>query len=236
VNSRHNWGAASGAAGQEERGIGPDGITVLVASCAIIALSLGMTLMLALAFVLYVAVGTPREAPPCRRILVPGMRLMESGQPGRDYAARIARAASLWTNMNSARIVILGGRSSALLPSEARAGWNGLRAAGVPAANLILEEQSRHTLENLRHYRAAFADSLTEPVLLVTNRFHLARCALLAGGLSVPYRLCPAEQRRVPPLRHAPRMLFETMLVHWYITGRMLADISGSRRLAARIR
>src|SRR4029077_2519222 len=112
-----------------------------------------------------------------------GVRLEPSGQLTLDYRARILRAAALWSEMKSARIVILGGRPSSLLPSEAEAGRTAWRAAGVPAANLILEEQSHHTLENLRHYRAIFADSQLEPALLVTNRFHLARCALVAAGL-----------------------------------------------------
>jgi uncharacterized SAM-binding protein YcdF (DUF218 family) len=177
-------------------------------SFAVTVLSLGVTLAPDLSLVFRVAICTPREVPACRRILVPGMRLVWSGRPGRDHAARITRATSLWTHMNSARIVLPGSRSSASLPSEAWAAWNEFRAASVPAANLIPEEQSRHTLENPRHYRAAFADSLTEPVLLVTNRFQLAHCALLARGLSVPHRLCPAEERRVP------RMLFEAVLIH----------------------
>jgi len=125
---------------------------------------------------------------------------------------------------------------SSLLPSEAEVGRTALRAVGVPAANLILEEQSHHTLENLRRYRATFADSRLEPVLLVTNRFHLARCALLATGQGIPHQLCAAEDQRMQPIRHASRLLFEVLLIHWYITGRILTALLGSHRLAARIR
>jgi uncharacterized SAM-binding protein YcdF (DUF218 family) len=216
--------------------IGPDGFAVLATSFAIMALSLGTTLLPGLAFVLWVAARASCVSPPRRRILVLGMRLDPSGQLTLDYRARLLRAAALWSEMKSARIVILGGRPSPLLPSEAQMGRTALQAAGVPAANLILEEQSHHTLENLLHYRAAFADSRLEPVLLVTNRFHLARCALLAAGLGIPHQLCAAEDQRMPPIRHASRLLFEALLIHWYITGRILTALLGNRHLAARIR
>jgi uncharacterized SAM-binding protein YcdF (DUF218 family) len=228
--------AANETADPGKSDIGADGFIVLAASLTIMALSLGGTLLLALGFVAWVATRASCDSRSRGRIVVPGMRLGVSGQLTHDYEARIARAVSLWSNMRSARIVILGGRTSASLPSEAQAGCDALRMAGVPTANLIVEDQSRHTLENLRRYRSAFADSLEEPVLLVTNRFHLARCSLLAAGLGIPHLRCPAEERRLPGWRQGPRMLFEAILIHWYMTGRILAALPGGRRLSARIR
>jgi hypothetical protein len=71
--------------------------------------------------------------------------------------------------------------------------------------------------------------------LLVTSRFHIARSSMLAAGLGPVNVPCVAESFRLAWLRHVPLMLFEAVLIHWYITGRIFARITGNRRMAARI-
>lgn len=214
--------------------IGADGLAMLALSTALAVLFCGATLLVSLIYVTRVACRTRADAPPARRILVLGMRL-EAGKPGRDYRARLERAAALWARDRAAEIVILGGTTAAGQPSEAVAGAAFLRACGVAPAAIQLEDRSRHTLENLTLYRTHFTGG-AGPVVLVTSRFHLARSSLLANGLGVAHVACAAEQARLPPLRHGPLMLFEAVLIHWYVTGRSFARLTGNRRIAGRIR
>lgn len=51
------------------------------------------------------------------------------------------------------RIVLLGGRTPGTLESEADLGRRHLVARGVADASIIIEDSSRHTLENLIHLR-----------------------------------------------------------------------------------
>ncbi len=162
------------------------------------------------------------------------MRLDAAGGPGPDYQTRLRRAAALWTRDKTTEIVVLGGRTAADQPSEAASGALFLRACDVATRAILLEDRSRHTLENLMLYRARFATA-TDPVVLVTSRFHLARSTILAAGLAIAHVPCAAERACRPLLRHLPLMLFEAALIHWYITGRSFARLTGNRRMAARI-
>lgn len=214
--------------------IGADGFAMLALSTTLMVLSCGVTFLLCLSYVWWIACRTRCDPPKLRRILVLGMRLDPLGQPGPDYRARLTRAAALRAQHGTAPIVILGGRTKPDQPSEAMAGARFLQAHNVPATAILLEDRSRHTLENLMLYRARFpADA--GPAALVTSRFHLARSSLLAAGLDIRHIPCPAEQSRWLPLRHIPLMVFEALLIHWYITGRNFAKLTGNRRMAARI-
>jgi len=214
--------------------IGTDGFAMLVLSTMLAVLSCGATLLLSVAYVVWVACRTRCDAPPSRRILVLGVRLDPAGKPGPDYQARLRRAAALWTRDETTEIVLLGGRTAAGQPSEAAAGASFLHACGVATRSILLEDRSRHTLENLVLYRAHFGPG-TDPAVLVTSRFHLARSSLLANGLNIAHVPCAAEPARRPPLRHVAPMLFEAVLIHWYVTGLGFARLTGDRRMAARI-
>lgn len=214
--------------------IGTDGFAMLVLSTTLAVLTCGVTLLLCMAYVVWVACRARCDAPAARRILVLGMRLDPEGKPGPDYQTRLARAAALWTRNKTTEIVILGGRTVAGQPSEAAAGARFLRGCGVAAGVIRLEDRSRHTLENLMLYRTRFAAE-AEAVVLVSSRFHLARSSLLANGLNIAHAPCAAEPARRPAPRHLPLMVFEAGLIHWYITGRGFARLTGNRRMAARI-
>jgi vancomycin permeability regulator SanA len=214
--------------------IGVDGFAMLMLSTTVMLVSCGATLLLSLGYVVWVACRTRCDAPASRRILVLGMRLDGEGKPGPAYRRRLSRAAALWTRNKATEIVILGGRTARDQPSEAAAGAVFVCACDVATEAIRLEDRSRHTLENLILYRASFTAE-AEPAVLLTSRFHLARSSLLAKGLNIAHVRCAAEQARLPPLREVPLMLFEAALIHWYITGRSFARITGNRRMAARI-
>lgn len=207
---------------------------MLVLSTTLAVLSCGVTLLLSVAYVVWVACRTRCDPPPCRRIMVLGMRLDPAGKPGPDYQTRLRRAAALWTRDKTTEIVILGGRTVAGQPTEAASGALFLGTCDVATGAILLEDRSRHTLENLILYRARFATE-TGPAVLVTSRFHLARSSMLAKGLNIAHVPCAAEAASRPPPRHVPLMLFEAALIHWYITGRTFARLTGNRRMAARI-
>ena len=207
---------------------------MLVLSTTLAVLSCGATLLLSVAYVVWIACRAECDAPPHRRILVLGMRLDLEGKPGPGYRMRLARAAALWTRDKSTEIVILGGRTAAGQPSEASSGAVFLHTCDVTTRSILLEDRSRHTLENLMLYRAHFGPDI-DPAVLVTSRFHLARSCLLANGLNIAHVPCAAEQARRPALQHVPLMLFEAVLIHWYVIGRGFARLTGNRHLAARI-
>ncbi len=166
-------------------------------------------------------------------ILVLGHRLRPDGSLSAAFRARLARAATLWRAAPARRVLLLGGASRSGQATEAAAGRAALLAQGVPAARVELEERSRHTLENLRGVRAALRAGGGDPPTLVSSRPHLARAALMARGMGIACRLCAAEPGLdAAALQAIPR---EAFLLHWYVTGRLMAWLIRSRRLAARV-
>jgi uncharacterized SAM-binding protein YcdF (DUF218 family) len=150
------------------------------------------------------------------------------GAPDADFAARLVRAHGLAEEGDVARVLLLGGGDR---PTEAEVAERALRARGWPAAvPLVLEDQSRDTLENLRHAHRLLGDA-AEPVWLLSNRYHLARCALLAEGIGLRHALCAAEDR----LRLHPILLLEAGLLMWIDIGRRWALLIRHRRMAARL-
>jgi uncharacterized SAM-binding protein YcdF (DUF218 family) len=178
-------------------------------------------------------------APPRRMtVLVFGQRLAHD-RPQPDYRQRLRRALELLHHEQMDHLMLLGGRSGGGR-SEAEAGLAWLQQQGLPAAVQIeLEQDSVDSLENLRHARRLLqAQSPTgelPAVALVTSRYHLARCLLLARRLgfdSVPIAAEPALPRRP---RYLGRLLMEATYLMWIDIGLRWARLTGRRRMTERI-
>jgi hypothetical protein len=72
-------------------------------------------------------------------------------------------------------------------------------------------------------------------VTLLSNRYHLARCALFARQLGYDWELCAAEPRL--PLTPATlgRIAAEAYFVCWSDLGTRWARFIGDRRMLARV-
>jgi uncharacterized SAM-binding protein YcdF (DUF218 family) len=158
------------------------------------------------------------------------------GEPDREFGERLDRAAALWRTNPPRNVVLLGGGPPGV-PSEAEVARAGLLARGVAEdAPWLLEAQSRDTLQNLRHARELLdAVDHRGRVLLLSSRYHLARCVLLARQLGLDAEPVAAE----PTLRHGPRMLLRLAGEAGYVC---LSDIGtrwmrliGARRALERV-
>lgn len=157
------------------------------------------------------------------------------GRIDRDFAARLDRAASLWRRKAPHRVVLLGGGPRGER-SEAEVARDGLHARGLGRdLPMQLELQSRDTLQNLRNARALLGEGMRTRVTLLSNRYHLARCALFARYLGLDWELCAAE----PRLRLGPQALWqlagEAAYVCWIDLGTRWARLIGHRRMLERV-
>lgn len=174
---------------------------VAVAACA---LSAGLVYLGYFVHVLRVARKAPcvpaaTQGEPADWVLLFGKHA-PGGRPDADFCARLDRAAALWRERPPLRMVLLGG-GPAGMPTEADLAREGLLARGVAGdAPLLLEAASRDTLQNLRNARELLAAGLDAGaarvrVVLLSSRYHLARCALFARQLGLQAELCAAEAR-----------------------------------------
>lgn len=158
------------------------------------------------------------------------------GRPDRDFAQRLDRAASLWRSRSPRHVVLLGGGPPGV-PSEAEVARAGLLARGlVEQPSWLLEARSRDTLQNLRNARDLLhAMEHRGRVVLLSSRYHLARCALLARQLGLEAEVVAAEAR----LRWGPRTLLRLAGEAGYVClsdlGTRWVRFIGSRRMLERV-
>jgi uncharacterized SAM-binding protein YcdF (DUF218 family) len=178
--------------------------------------------------------------PPRRMVaLVFGHRL-ERGEPDRDYRLRLQRALVLTRTAQTDCLFLLGG-CSAGPRSEAAAGHAWLLRHGLPGrVQLALEQESSDSLENLRRARSLLCEQQADqvglpPVALITSRYHLARCLMLARRLGFEGAPVAAEDA----LPHRPgyllHLLAEASYLMWIDVGMRWADLIGHQRMSARI-
>jgi uncharacterized SAM-binding protein YcdF (DUF218 family) len=139
-----------------------------------------------------IVLGGPEEG----RIAVARRQLSfnESGE-------RITEGARLAKLYPDARLVFTGGTTDLLLKSEGGAPsvadyW---RVMGIPDSRILVEDQSRTTLENATLTRAMLKPEAGQRVLLVTSAYHMPRSvgAFRAAGFDVtPY---PCDFRTAGP-------------------------------------
>jgi glycosyltransferase involved in cell wall biosynthesis len=211
-----------------------DGLMMLLLSNIMILLTGSISLWWQWRRVYRLARYSPISAPASEYYLVLGMRLQGS-QITPDYALRLVRAVKLHGQYPQGKILVLGGITGNEGISEARAGKNFLLATGIPERNIFLEDTSRHTLENLRQARVLLAPALNCRNVLITSRFHLARCHYFASGLGILHDLCAAEDELSMNLRTLMRLLGEAYYLHWYVVGKAISTWMANRRMLDKI-
>lgn len=183
-----------------------------------------------------IAARSPLSPPRRMTVLVFGRRL-EHDAPGPDYQQRLQRALALARQQQTDHLLLLGGGGDGQL-SEAAAGAAWLNQHGLTAdVRVELERDSTDSLENLRHARRLLQDDgRLPPVALVTSRYHLARCLLLARRLGFDSVAIAAEPTLPRHARYLGRLLLEAGYLMWIDIGMRWAGLIGHARMAARIR
>lgn len=202
-------------------------------------LSGGVVWLAYLIHVYRVAAHSPLTPPRRMLTLVFGHRL-ECGLPDHEYRQRLQRALSMAQSAQTDCLFLLGGCSAGQC-SEAAAGDAWLRRHGLPdRVQLVLEPESSDSLENLRRARGLLreqqADQIGLPsVALVSSRYHLARCLMLARRLGFDSVPVAAEDALPYRPRYLLHLLAEASCLMWIDIGMRWADLIGHRRMSARI-
>ncbi len=158
------------------------------------------------------------------------------GLPDTDFTARLDRAAELWRARPPRSMVLLGGGPDGM-PTEADLAHAGLLARGIAHdAPLLLESRSRDTLQNLRNARDLLAATAARGrVVLLSSRYHLARCALFARQLGIDADVCAAETRLAWSPRNLWRLAGEAGYVCLTDLGTRWARLIRHRRMLSRV-
>jgi uncharacterized SAM-binding protein YcdF (DUF218 family) len=210
----------------------------VLTSLALAALTAALGLGLPVVWRWRQVVATARRegAAAADAILVVG-RALVADQPTRVFVARLNHGLELFRQGLAPRIVIAGGVTGTARRSEAEAGREYLLAAGAAAEALHLEDQSRHTMENLINTRETLRRAGWRSLIVVSDPLHLARIGAFARGLGLECHLSPAHAAPPTPgsLGWHLRALREACLLHWYHVGMTYSRALGSRQLLDRV-
>jgi len=172
----------------------------------LLAVGSGGTLVLLAAWrVLWVARRASTRSPGSRWVLVPGC-MLDRGEIIPAHARRLRRALRLWQRDPSRQLLLSGAAEHPEAASEAEAGLGHLCDLGLPDdVTVLLDVCARDTEENLLGAcrllppgDAGAALPATAAVVVVSNRWHLARCGWLLREHGLRWRVCAAETRWQP--------------------------------------
>lgn len=141
---------------------------------------------LALYLVVWIKSGEDDDAVPSDCIVVLGAKA-HGLEPGRVLRARLEQAQKAYEQGLGGKILVCGGKGTDETVPEAAAMAAYLKAQGVPDEDILLEQDSRNTRENLRFAKRIMEANGYRTCVLVTSDYHMARARLLAAqeGLSV---------------------------------------------------
>ena len=210
-----------------------DGIAMLLLSIGIIALTTGLSLLPLIIYILTIAKKTSTLCPLEGMRVILGLQL-ENNHPTYEYIKRLNRAQLCLQENAQSKVLILGGLTANASISEAAAGRDWLIAQGISQDRILIEEDSRNTLENLKQAMPLLSKD-SHPVALISQRYHLARAAVMANGFSIKNILCAADD----VFRYTPTSLIlvfkEAFHLHWYFSGRTFARLTNNKKMLAKI-
>ena len=109
---------------------------------------------------------------------------------------RLRHAETLFKSGQVAKIVVTGGLSAEDDLTEAQASKDWLVAAGVPADDVLLEDRSRTTIENLAFARPVLETNGIGSVLVVSDPLHMRRALMIADRVGISAQPSPMPTSR----------------------------------------
>lgn len=101
-------------------------------------------------------------------------------QPSPVFVERLRHAAALYKAGAVKKIVVSGGLAQGDKFSEAVAGRDWLVAQGIPTGDVLLEDQSHTTFQNLQNVKPILAANGLDRVLVVSDPLHMKRAMTIA--------------------------------------------------------
>lgn len=200
--------------------LGREGFFSFLLSNITIVLTVGLLWLYRLYEVISIAAKTSSQCQARGWIMILGRHVME------EYQVRLDRVVQLARQNLASHILVLGGKPGGAELSEAQLGRDYLINKGISPDRIVLEEESRHTLENMLHARELLQEQ-DQAVVLVTSRYHLARAQGLAISLGITHQLCAAEEHMTMTPNAMLHMVREAYYLNWLWTARMWARITG---------
>ena len=137
------------------------------------------------------------------------------------FRERINHGIELYRKGRVRKLIFTGGRGNSDEPTESSAARRYAIGSGVPAADILIEEESHNTYENIVNAkRLADARGLRR-VLIVSDPLHMKRAVAMAKDVGLEAEPSPTPSTRYRGLRSQAGLLaYETYYYIGYLLGR----------------
>lgn len=179
-----------------------------------------LLLWLLLVGLLYIAIhgyGYVDRARDADVIIVLGAGLTRNNTPTATLRTRATRAAELWATGHAPYVICTGAVPRFATISEAEGCRRILVSHGVPDDRIILEENSRSTLENALNTADILAERGWESAVVVSSRYHLLRAYWLFSRLGITTYTSPANISFLRPHGYFRLLTREIAAMHWQV-------------------
>ncbi|BCN93096.1 hypothetical protein THMIRHAM_08810 [Thiomicrorhabdus immobilis] len=168
---------------------------------------------------------------------------LQQNQIDLEYKQRIIAAYQALENLHPKTLIFQGGFTHTNTVSEAQAGlkyFNSLfteaRLCQKKNVNILVEDKSRNTLENLKQTRKLLLEQQVPlEVVVISNRYHLLRCSIIAKNLGFTSTFLPAETTYQLNLSQLYKLSLEALFLNWYHTGLFISKILNNQRMLNKV-
>jgi len=211
-----------------------DRYTALFLSIAVILLTAGLSLVASFMYVFSIAKNEECLTRYQANTLIVLGKKLQNNLPDEEYMDRLNRAAQVLKDNTDRKVYILGGMTGVANIAESDAGKMVLLGLGIDNERIFLEKDSSHTLENLKNFYGLFDDK-SQKILLVTNRYHMARSIMMAKGFKINALSCPAEASFKYTFPNMGKIIIEAFYINFYLAGKYWAILTNNNRILDRI-
>jgi uncharacterized SAM-binding protein YcdF (DUF218 family) len=151
-------------------------------------------------------------------------------KPSPVYRERINEGLRLYAQGRVAKLIFTGGTRELGFPSEAEVARQFAIHRGIPAQAILLDTESRTTLQNLTNAKVIMQTNGIRSVLLVSDPLHMKRVMAIAEDMGLDAHPAPTESSRFQSLPARGRFLWrETWLyLEHLLLGGVLSKSNGS--------
>ncbi len=143
-----------------------------------------------------------------------------NGEVSKVYAERLHHAVKLYNEHYIDKIIVTGGTQIPTDVSDARAAYNYLISIGIPKNDIIIEEKSTITEENLANSKMIIEKEGFKEAIIISDPLHMKRSMLLADNLGMTAYSSPTGTSRYISLKtKVPFLARETFFYisyKWY--------------------
>jgi uncharacterized SAM-binding protein YcdF (DUF218 family) len=165
--------------------------------------------------------GTRDEQRSADAIVVMGAAQYD-GRPSPLFAARLDHAIALYQTGIAGRLIVTGGKQEGDRTTEAASARAYAIGHGVPGEAILVEENSRTTLQSIRGVAGLMREEGLETAVFVSDPSHMLRVLRMASDEGIeafgsPTRTSPLER---DPLKRADAIVHELgALAIYFVSG-----------------